>query len=43
MTDEKCKRCGYPISKTNQFIVLNDETYCMGCYQLITNFRDDES
>lgn len=39
---EKCCRCGFPLSKTNQFVVIDDENLCMGCFKEITQFRDKE-
>ena len=38
---EKCCRCGFPLEQTNQFVVMDDESYCMGCYQLVTSFEDN--
>ena len=38
----ECARCGYPIEMTNQFVVLNEEVYCMGCFELISQFREME-
>lgn len=39
---EKCSRCGFPLDETNQFIVMDNESYCMGCYKQITQFREKE-
>lgn len=36
---EKCCRCGLSLNQTNQFVVINDESYCMGCYLQITQFK----
>lgn len=36
-----CARCGYPIENTYQFVVLDDEVYCMGCFKLVSQFRSD--
>ena len=38
----KCARCDYPIEMTDRFVVLNDEVYCMGCYELVSQFREVE-
>ena len=38
----KCARCGLPIECTNQFVVMDDEVYCMTCFKLISQFRSDE-
>ncbi|MBE6508232.1 MAG: hypothetical protein E7Z77_02335 [Methanobrevibacter sp.] len=39
---EECARCGYPIEKTSRFVIIDDEPYCMTCYELITSFREDD-
>lgn len=37
----KCCRCGYPLELTNHYVVIDDDAYCMECYKLITEFRED--
>ena len=38
----ECAICGYPIDKTLEFVVYDEETLCMPCFQRITEFREEE-
>ena len=42
MTEKCCCRCGYPLEKTNHWVIIDDEEYCIECYKDITQFREEE-
>ena len=37
----ECSICGIPIEHLKEFVVFDDETYCMTCFKRIEDFRED--
>ena len=37
----ECAICGMPIEHMTHFVVYDEETLCMSCYERITEFRED--
>ena len=37
----ECTICGMPIENLKEFVIYDEETYCITCFQRITQFRED--
>ena len=39
---EKCEKCGFPLDKVSQFVVMGDKSICMGCYEQLKKFSEGD-